>query len=562
MTISLLVAASLALTVPATSEGAAPSTRTDSSPPSAGDPLGPPVEVEPSQDPPNESGVAVSPSAVDEPQHTEMVGAPSPPGEDLRHLWPAFIDLEVQTRTRLREEFCRTSPQQDEDGTDHEGRGGELVSSETRDELQKERRRAYYRNNNAAGANIVQNGVGLSTAAERVAAAVNVGVDGVEAGVAVSPLAFAKGNDAKHLPAWTLLLASLEDGKTRAGTGVGIEIAREIDLRNLVQTLNCKEGWKEELQKDVRRRLRPVPAAYGTVCREVARHARSPRVRKMCRPARANDLDPRVLVSLLEQEGKDAPKGGAFNAALAVYGDEIEKLRNASVGLTEIVSGVEEKELLQAYRQADWSRLRVRIGLDGSADLDVRTFGFSPLTPNGPGVPAVRQEPPRGELLAWRTGPAVLFKRRRVEVGLGANVGQAEVTGDETLRWNLQPGVSAALLVAFLDRRRVDGTLGYGDRVPKFSEDGEMPPRWVLGARLLIEVPFGPPDFQRDPINSASVLIHSDFIVSDKLKFRIGVPLEAKLIEQEADTTAEPDIVKATGVQWSLPVFATTVLSF
>jgi hypothetical protein len=64
-------------------------------------------------------------------------------------------------------------------------------------------------------------------------------------------------------------------------------------------------------------------------------------------------------------------------------------------------------------------------------------------------------------------------------------------------------------------------------------------------------------------LREASATIGIDFIVSDTLKFRVGVPVKASVVKQEASAQPTPGrvIPAASSLQISIPVFATTVLA-
>lgn len=64
-------------------------------------------------------------------------------------------------------------------------------------------------------------------------------------------------------------------------------------------------------------------------------------------------------------------------------------------------------------------------------------------------------------------------------------------------------------------------------------------------------------------LREASATVALDFVVNDQLKFRLGVPVELALVQQEANAPTQPGPVvpRASGYQWRIPVFITTVLA-
>ena len=286
--------------------------------------------------------------------------------------------------------------------------------------------------------------------------------------------------------------------------------------------------------------------------------ARSRRIEAAC----SSDIDVQRLSGNLSQLADDEPMPPRLRAALRSVDGQRSILEAAGSALTVAANGADTKVFLQTYRARQWKAVSVRLGLDGSTDFNRREFGRRRLEAGAPGDPATPEELDRGQLLAWRVGPAVLLKAGRTQVGLAVTAGQAIPEGSESLFTALGPSASASWLVGFLDDEKVDRGVRYRDRVPEFDDDGNLPPHIVLGLRGSSSIAITSPSFQSDPLNAASVLLHADFVVSKALKFRIGVPVTATLIEQAADTDADPDIPKRTVLRWTVPVVGTTVVAF
>lgn len=535
--------------------------------PSEPNPAGPPPAT---IVPPSPADSASSERAAEEPPPPEQPPAAPPlaaaevePVLAPSAHWNVYVAVEVGKVQDQRGAFC------DNERWQADGH----VAAKAKSGAAPARRRAYYQNNSAVGANPFSGATNLSTGTERIAAAVNIDVKGVEAGVILSPLAFRRTASRERPPQWTLLLASIKDGKTRVGTGVGLTLTRDPDIQKIIRTSACKDGWEEDVEKGVLKVLtRDVRTSYFAVCNEVVPEfkpaagdpAFAP-LQEACssRPDRIYGLVTIVDVlsrkaEKLQEKGKKLTKEeDAFVKAVAAHLSDFAKLEAAENSLTDLAAGLDDDALKQGYLVEVWKAPVVRFGVDGSLDLDIIKLGYKKLEPAEAGEEPEREKLPNGELIAGRAGPSLLVKKERLEVTLGVNFGAAQVVGDTTkIGGFVQPNVAIAYVVGFLDRRqRTDGD--YGKRVPKFTDKGDLPARVVLGVRAAIEFPFAPPAFQEGSLNSATILVHSDFVVTEKLKFRIGVPISAALVEGEQD-----DDGKKTGAQWSIPVFGATVLAF
>ena len=477
------------------------------------------------------------------------------PTPDLRARFRARVSEEARKAVSIRTEYCETRGAQE--------------------------RLAQQRNNEAAGANALGDGAGTSTGAERLAAAVNTGIDGVEAGVVLAPLALVPSFSPKTPHGPSLLVAALKDGKVRAGAGYAVTVRQSVDADDAWRATACGDPTEREatITKAIEEAMgAEAEDAYVSVCSAVTPHldahvtsacegssqaCTTANARRTALAASCSDtIDVQTLAATAEKLLEDEHAQPELQRALRRVKGSLETLRTAGDALVATKVGGDTKGFVQRYRSRQWRAVSVRLGVDGSVDFARRQFGKRRLEAGDPGAPGEPEDLDGGELLAWRVGPAVLIKRGRAQSTLGVNGGQAIPVGAKAMFTTLEPSASFSWLVAFLDDERVDRGPRYRARTPKFDDDGNLPPHVVLGARASVKVPITQPTFQEDTLDAATFLVHADFIVTKTLKFRLGVPLTAKLVEQEANTDAEPDIPKRTVLRWTIPVFGTTVLAF
>ncbi|MCR9159691.1 MAG: hypothetical protein ACE37F_05025 [Nannocystaceae bacterium] len=495
-----------------------------------------------------------------------MLHAALPPDHlALRAAFERYVADTVLDVSRKRAAFCAAA--------------GDTAAARYLDATEDERRTAMVRNNDAAGANILGEGGGTSTGAERLAAAVDTGLDGVEAGVAISPLALVPSFAPKTPHGPVVSVAALKDGRTRVGAGYGVTVRQPTDAAAALRRTACgaPDARAESITKAVQTTLDvTVENAYVEVCGAMlpelagyeaaacpgescsVANARAERVRRAC----STDVDVQRLWGNADQLADDDDVPPRMRAALRSVHPHTEALEEAAHALVATAQGVDTEAFLQTYRGRQWKAVTVRLGVDGSADFERREFGTPRLEPADPGEPGEPEALDRGELLGWRVGPAVLLKAGRTQLGLSLTAGQASVVGSTSLFTALGPSASVSWLVGFLDHENVDRTVAYGERVPGFDDDGKLPPHVVLGLRASSSVAITQPAFQSTPLNAASVLLHADFVVSKTLKFRLGVPVNATLALQAADTDAEPNIARRTVLRWTVPVVGTTVVAF
>lgn len=236
-----------------------------------------------------------------------------------------------------------------------------------------------------------------------------------------------------------------------------------------------------------------------------------------------------LLVQVLNQqsaEAKNAPTDAnhEFRSSMRANQESVDKLEAAGVTLTKLGAGYDEEKFLEEYRRRLYDAFSTRFGVDGSVDFDAWKFGRErDMVVDG----NVEEESlPDGSVLGWRVGPTVTFKQARWSVSLAARVGQAIPEADDQLRGVVAPGGEASYVLHYLDHKK-------GEPL-KLGENGKLPPRITLGLKGAAEVALQKPDFQMSRFNEVEAMVYTDFVVSDNLSFRLGVPLQGALMEQEA----------------------------
>ena len=190
-----------------------------------------------------------------------------------------------------------------------------------------------------------------------------------------------------------------------------------------------------------------------------------------------------------------------------------------------------------------WNSAAYRFGASFTLETFANAFGFNPT----PDDPLTKGQPARveGRLEGARvTGP--------FELHLGAGLGKSREALDDPYELYVAPSFSAALVVASLSGEplELDGKLN--------DVDGKAPPRLAIGLDAEVQYTFEPPASQSTHIDKVKLSLFFDFLFSEDLGFRVGVPLQGKIATREAD--AEPPVAEKKALQWSVPVFLTSVL--
>ena len=215
--------------------------------------------------------------------------------------------------------------------------------------------------------------------------------------------------------------------------------------------------------------------------------------------------------------------------------------------------GYEEEKFLNEYRRTLYMSTKLRLGVDGSVDFDAWKFGRERDTVVDGNVE--EESLPDGSVEEWRVGPTLTLQQKRWSGSISGKIGQATPEADDKLRTLISPGAEVSFVLYYFEDL-------VGGAPEKFGKDGKMPPRVSLGLKGIADVALEKPEFQKSQFNEVEAMLFTDFVVSDNLSFRVGIPLEGALVEQEAaQATDGTDVPKRTDLQWTVPVTIVTAVS-
>jgi hypothetical protein len=423
-----------------------------------------------------------------------------------------------------------------------------------------------------------------TTAIDLAQAAINTSVDGADAGVTVNPLGLVgHQDDPFRLP---ITIAALKDGVTRLAIGANLQTTAEpvLELDSCMPT-----DWT-----DVKSRIEQTRPAYAATCRAVAAfpapgsknfpapNKGSADFNKACELVTEMRLNcglavdtsecgaglvpadtlstaieqltgetrnlQKIYYPLAEAESKSA--AGSVDAKFVAARNAIAEISHTITAdhLSDYSEQLPEchdsDDIGAAAMRASWNMTRWRFGASIRADLFQRLFGFNP----DPSTPLEDGRLKEGE------GRAELsYARRGVElvVGVGYGMSRPELTTD--LTGYVSPAVSIAWTAASLS-----GTPLYDKNCDVNLVDGALPPRLVLGIDAQFQYAPSPPAEQVVNLQKVAVTGFADFRFTEKLTVRIGIPVNAELVSRKAD--ASKGVAAKTDRQWSVPVFAATVI--
>lgn len=428
----------------------------------------------------------------------------------------------------------------------------------------------------------LRNGI---TTVELAEAAIQTSIDGTVAGVSVAPLALA-GVDTGPSDV-TVTLAALEEGRTRLGLAWAIQSGLGLSPGALGLE-KCKlEG---DALKDYRRKLDQVRLAHEDVCQRFfsglipqppeptsgdSDSKRLARMRKMWEEVRyscgfGTTPAPQEAQTRCKKEFtfKDALLRAW--ALLEFRRERLEQMRDEGVPgaeeslreLTEQMEAAEnslrfydpgsdryfeepgvtschsDEDISRAYTRTVWSQTRYTGGAAALVEAFPQRFGFNP-------------EPdtalPSGEVAKWeaRVEGALQSGRLQLVAGAGVGVEREKFTDD------FVTVVSPSLAIAYV--------LGSLSSEPLFKngqlhvlKEGKLPPRLSIGLDASTQLSIDRPETQRKLVREFRAALFFDFIFTDKLSFRLGIPVEAETVTRESDDVSD--------LQWSIPVFVQTAL--
>ncbi|WNG13257.1 hypothetical protein [Cystobacter fuscus] len=407
---------------------------------------------------------------------------------------------------------------------------------------------------------------------ERAAAALNTSVEGAEAGIVVTPLSLFGVDTGPHV--WTASVASLEGGRTRVTTGYVFQDSHrpgsyaalgfqfqgcDFDQKKqdkLKKELATYEGYFREVCEVLVPAL-PEPAAStrGNISWHDARIACGHEAEPSLPPGQIAKVytlafSATSISKALEHGRESLPSGDAARTELerrasAVSG-QLERLEKFSPPSAD--DCIEDESLKAAIIRYSQKHGTTKFGVQLQYEAFPMRFGFNPDLAEGEETP--EKELPRGE---WaKIGMRADYETRlcgfSVQAGVGAERGRKELADD--ILWSLTPTASVSRVLT------VVGDKGVGGKSLLVKNDGTLQPHLVGGLLLTSNIALQKAEGQVSPLNDFQATLYVDFRFTENLQARLGVPLKGENVEREA-TDAAP--VKRD-VQWSVPVFVTTVL--
>lgn len=387
-------------------------------------------------------------------------------------------------------------------------------------------------------------GQGL-TAAERAALVLNTTVDGAKAGLNLSPFALTRFQALRGI---SLTFAGLDDGVTRFGGGYVYE--HRGDPTRHALGLHCPPDIDA-----VRSTMDSYEDAYTNACGAVAgvdvARACVGRSRSCADAVAAGRLacDLPVTDTQLSRPRTVTAAAASITAMFTLIRDDslpanispaqqqgLDRL--ARFQLPRPLDCLSPAQIEAAVTRWIWDQHTIKASLSGHVDLFPLVFGFNP------------EKFEHLETKAREARIDLLYSRRGLEAGLGVGwAGERDARGGK-LAGTVRPSFRISKVVAALDGGGVEDA----DGALRLLDGGQLPPIVVAGVQG--ELAYAPEAVAGDPakLRSLTITLHVDLRFNSALAFRIGIPLEMKRI---ASMTNPADV----GSQWSIPAFATTVLT-
>lgn len=410
------------------------------------------------------------------------------------------------------------------------------------------------------------------TAIELATVALQTSVAGAEAGISVAPLALA-GFD--KLPVQVnLTFAALKDLKTEYGTAVAYQTPWNPLTPGEVGLAECPsdKGWKEKLTKAIN----DISTPLKEICQIVDTIDSLPRMTASESRAAALEICKTEVVCTEPKAGGPECEGVSvlityFNKALTkdltVDCDNVPgyppgqtaqqpegTICDAKLRLDKLLTFRKDypppdcysgDDIGDALVKKNWTHPRYAFGVGATFDLFPKIFGFNPDE---------EKALPGGELSKFLVRAEWARTTGRFELHLGFGVGRSRAELDKPLYNFISPSLSLTWAVASLSKE----DLMKDDKLNVIK--GAPPPRFALGLDAQLDYGLTRPDTQVTSVQAVAVTGYVDFRFTDKLGVRLGVPITGKLVTRSADTKKTPAVTEQTDLQWSLPVFATTVL--
>jgi hypothetical protein len=211
------------------------------------------------------------------------------------------------------------------------------------------------------------------------------------------------------------------------------------------------------------------------------------------------------------------------------------------------------KDRIRAYfQQLYWTRRKWKVALGASWDLFPRKFGFSPD----------ESTLSRGEAKTREVRFDASTGLARTELSFGIGVGSAREDLTDDLRAHASPSISLAHAFSLLKSKPLtsNGQLN--------TEDGDLPPRLVAGLSVATQFAIDKRASQTTRFNSVEIQPHLDFLISETLSFRLGIPIEGEIaVRKKQDAVAasatspeRPEVPEQRSLQWTIPVAIVAVI--
>ncbi len=412
----------------------------------------------------------------------------------------------------------------------------------------------------SAAADAVDPSVGNAAATvQRLAGAIKTGPVGTEAGLVIAPFVLADMSWGRGLE---LTFAALKADVTRLG-GSYTFVRPESDA----------DLWQAPPACDVDTAPLDEPREYFlTACTEVVplldpsnREVQAARIScgldvpRPDQPAVASMVEAlaniRAVVRWAARQSVTDPAVVRFDtrahvaaAGIQVLSDEIESWTQPTR-----TSCYADSDVKGYFQQLYWDRGTRRLAVGAQWDLFPRKSGFSP---DGSDLP-------RGETQAWQARVDLAYSKRGLELVAGMGIGEsrAKLTDPLTKAVTVSGSVARAFtLLRSAPLRDDKGRLK--------SRGGELPPRLVIGLAASAEFAPDRPDSQETAVNKALVQPYLDFIVSNTLSFRLGIPVRAETavldakaaVAPTATSPGSPAVLEKRALQWTVPVAIVAVL--
>jgi hypothetical protein len=384
-----------------------------------------------------------------------------------------------------------------------------------------------------------------STAAatvRRLAGAIRLNPDGTEAGIVVAPFLLAGSCSLKGLE---LTLASLEGDRTRFGASYTVARAPQLDEKDVAAIPRCDVAASIADSVEEARRFF-VPACVKVVALfaqkpEPDRTKEETRALGVC--GLANQPARRLSEAVTTVAAAVIEAAGGTSGATTIAALEMQPLAASIQSSWKLPTpyschtATEEGLYLQ---RLFWSKAKTKFAASLISDHFPRRFGFSP---DGSSLP-------HGERNAWELRADFSRAKGAFEWALGAGLAGSREGPDDGWSQTLTPSLALAQAFTLLSGKPLqkDGVLN--------SDDGGLPPHLVLGLAAKAEIALDRPHNQTSSFNSIRIQPYLDFLISDTLSFRLGVPIKGVIAERPA----KDDDAGQRSLQWTVPVSIVTVL--